>query len=183
MGGAPYGGDSLAGQTADESAIDGTPVPYLFQVRNMFFLKERCWPLSIPPFTEWSLLILAVVPFGITTARGNASMEITAISDTNGRMTVSPTVKLLFHFLFHILVGAILFVAIAAVAIGLWYATELMQEQRVPYLIWGICFLVSELLFLLDVLCLVFFIVVEVWKFLRASWGSLKSSGVENAGH
>jgi hypothetical protein len=39
MGGAPYGGDSLAGQTAGESAIDGTPVPYLFQVRNMFFLK------------------------------------------------------------------------------------------------------------------------------------------------
>src|ERR1700734_1829904 len=46
MGGAPYGGDSLAGQTADESAIDGTPVPHLFQVRNMFFLKMGYWPLS-----------------------------------------------------------------------------------------------------------------------------------------
>src|SRR6202048_4089522 len=42
IGGAPYGGDSRAGQTAVktrvESAIDGANVPYLFQVRNMFFL-------------------------------------------------------------------------------------------------------------------------------------------------
>jgi hypothetical protein len=48
IGGAPYGGDSLAGQTdgKDGSGIAGTPadgnnVPYLFSVRNMFFLETR----------------------------------------------------------------------------------------------------------------------------------------------
>src|SRR5580704_11940497 len=46
MGGAPYGGDSLAGQTADEPAIDGIDVPHLFQVRNMFFLRGWYWPVS-----------------------------------------------------------------------------------------------------------------------------------------
>src|SRR3981081_3269727 len=39
MGRAPYGGDSLAGQTGDEgfkdSAADGSLVPSLFSVRNM----------------------------------------------------------------------------------------------------------------------------------------------------
>src|ERR1700693_191684 len=43
IGGAPYGGDSLAGQTdGDENSGDWwNIVPYLFLVRNMFFLK--CW--------------------------------------------------------------------------------------------------------------------------------------------
>src|ERR1700761_1342590 len=48
MGSAPYGGDSLAGQTADESAIDGAYVPHLFQVRNMFFLASRYCPYLSP---------------------------------------------------------------------------------------------------------------------------------------
>jgi hypothetical protein len=43
MGGAPYGGDSLAGQTGGEGLAKGlisycrNTVPYLFHVRNMFF--------------------------------------------------------------------------------------------------------------------------------------------------
>jgi len=41
IGRAPYGGDSLAGQTGDgglmESAAGGNLVPVLFSVRNMFF--------------------------------------------------------------------------------------------------------------------------------------------------
>ena len=49
-------------KTRVESAIDGTNVPYLFQVRNMFFLWGRYWPLSIPSRGQWSLLILGVVP-------------------------------------------------------------------------------------------------------------------------
>src|SRR5437660_6915392 len=51
IGRAPYGGDSLAGQTGEEdfrdSAADGDFVPLLFSVRNMFFSGGRYWPLSI----------------------------------------------------------------------------------------------------------------------------------------
>jgi hypothetical protein len=36
MGRAPYGGDSLAGQTDGPSRACGNTVPYLFSVRNMF---------------------------------------------------------------------------------------------------------------------------------------------------
>jgi hypothetical protein len=38
IGGAPYGGDSRAGQTGGKSdSVIGNTVPYLFHVRNMFF--------------------------------------------------------------------------------------------------------------------------------------------------
>src|SRR3954447_19870704 len=37
MGRAPYGEDSLAGQTAAVNQAAGSNVPYLFSVRNMFF--------------------------------------------------------------------------------------------------------------------------------------------------
>src|SRR3954467_3144581 len=45
MGDAPYGEDSLARQTAAalNQAVRST-VPYLFSVRNMFFLEGGCWP-------------------------------------------------------------------------------------------------------------------------------------------
>src|SRR5882757_1172545 len=46
MGCAPYGGDSLAGQTDEEDqvecAVDWPDVPRLFYVRNMFFSAGRC---------------------------------------------------------------------------------------------------------------------------------------------
>ena len=95
---------------------------------------------------------------------------------------MSPTLKLLFHFVFHILIGTVLFGAVAGAAIGLWFATDFMQAHGVPYEIWIVCHFVTELLFWLDVLCLVFFVLVEVWKLLRKIWQSLQSPGVQNAG-
>src|SRR5271167_2709582 len=48
IGGAPYGGDSRAGQTGGKGdSATGNTVLYLFHVRNMFFLGRRYWPLSI----------------------------------------------------------------------------------------------------------------------------------------
>src|SRR5271165_6458254 len=45
IGRAPYGGDSLAGQTGGEEGYENRDrwnnVPYLFQVRNMFFYCKR----------------------------------------------------------------------------------------------------------------------------------------------
>jgi hypothetical protein len=95
---------------------------------------------------------------------------------------MSPTLKLLFHFIFHILIGTVLFGAVAGAAIGLWMVTDLMQSRGIPYEIWIVCYLVTELLFWLDVLCLVFFVCVEVWKLLREIWQSLRTAGVKNAG-
>jgi hypothetical protein len=50
IGRAPYGGDSLAGQTGKQGGDDrGNNVPYLFLVRNMFFFpKSHCHDLTIP---------------------------------------------------------------------------------------------------------------------------------------
>src|SRR6266545_6626138 len=49
IGGAPYGGDSRAGQRARiENFCRGNLVPHLFYVRNMFFSWRRCCPYLIP---------------------------------------------------------------------------------------------------------------------------------------
>jgi hypothetical protein len=95
-------------------------------------------------------------------------------------MYLSPTAKLIFRFLIHILVGVFLFGAMAAAATVLWYATDVMREHRVPAFICWICELVSELLFFLDVICLLFLMGVEVWKLLRDVWGTLRETGEVN---
>jgi hypothetical protein len=51
IGGAPYGGDSLAGQTGggvENRAMISlwNLVPHLFYVRNMFFCDAGYWPVS-----------------------------------------------------------------------------------------------------------------------------------------
>jgi hypothetical protein len=97
-------------------------------------------------------------------------------------MQLSPAGKLLFHFLFHILVGAVLFAAVALAATMLWYGTELMEEHHVPHLICWICQFVAGLLFFLDVTCLLFLMGVEVWILLRTIWESLRPLGEKNAG-
>lgn len=89
-------------------------------------------------------------------------------------MHLSPTAKLIFRFLIHTLVGVTLFGAMAAAATVLWYATDLMRGHHVPELICWVCELVSELLFFLDVVCLLFLMGVEVWKLMRDVWGTLR---------
>ena len=89
-------------------------------------------------------------------------------------MHLNPAAKLIFRFLIHIFVGAFLFGVVAAVATVLWYFTEVMRQHHVPELICLICEWVSELLFFLDVICLLFLMGVEVWKLLRDVWGTLR---------
>jgi hypothetical protein len=85
--------------------------------------------------------------------------------------------KLVFHFLRHLLYAALLFCAVAAVAILLWYSTKLMGEYGIPDEIRLVCFYVSELLFWLDVGCLVLFVLAEVIKFLRELWDDFRGPG------
>lgn len=82
------------------------------------------------------------------------------------------TARLFWHFLLHLLVAALLFCAVAAVAILLWYATVVMEQYGVPYGIRIVCHYVSEILFGTDVFCLLFFTVVEGWKLVRDIWKS-----------
>jgi len=77
------------------------------------------------------------------------------------------TLKLLLHFLYHILVAAVMFGAVAGVASLLWYGTMFMQEHGIPAEIYVVCYIVAELLFAIDVICLLFFIGVEGWILLR----------------
>jgi hypothetical protein len=77
------------------------------------------------------------------------------------------TLKLLLHFLYHILIAAVLFGAVAGVASLLWYGTEVMQLHGIPPEIYVVCYIVAELVFAVDVICLLFFIGVEGWILLR----------------
>jgi hypothetical protein len=56
---------------------------------------------------------------------------------------------------------------VAGIAYAIWLSTEWLKAKGIPtdfYLgIWA----VSELLFWMDVLCFVIFLITEVWKLLR----------------
>lgn len=91
-------------------------------------------------------------------------------------MTVPPAIKVLLHFLLHIVTGIILFGAVAGAAILLSYVAQWIATVGVPYEISLGCYLVTDLLFWLDVLCFVFFIGVEVWKLLREIAAGLKGA-------
>jgi hypothetical protein len=107
-------------------------------------------------------------------------MELFTICDTKFHVFESNRETYLQVFDTYILVGVFLFGAMAAAATVLWYATDVMREHRVPAFICWICELVSELLFFLDVICLLFLMGVEVWKLLRDVWGTLRETGEVN---
>jgi hypothetical protein len=80
---------------------------------------------------------------------------------------MSDSIKLLLHFVLHIIIATVLFAAIAAGAFLLWLGTEWLKARGFPdELYWGVWF-VAELTFGLDVLCFVVFVLAEVWKLVR----------------
>jgi hypothetical protein len=87
---------------------------------------------------------------------------------------VSKTIAIIGHFVFHIVVATFLFVALALAALGVWYFTQWLKDIGAPWEIWFTCTLISELLFGLDVLCLLVFVVAEVWKLLREIYFELR---------
>ena len=84
--------------------------------------------------------------------------------------------KTLFHLLQHILIAAILFCAVAGIAILLWYATVMMDQYGVPPQIRVTCFWLSEFFFWTDVFCAVVYVLSEVFKWLKEIAASLKST-------
>ncbi len=52
-------------------------------------------------------------------------------------------------------------------AYGLWWFTEWLRGIGAPYEIWFVSYVVSELVFWLDVLCFGVFVLAEVYKLIR----------------
>jgi hypothetical protein len=77
---------------------------------------------------------------------------------------------LVFHFFVHILLAAVMFLAIGLVAIGLWEFTEWIRSIAAPYVIVSVCEGLTYLLFAVDAICFVFFVLVEGAKLLREIW-------------
>lgn len=86
------------------------------------------------------------------------------------------TFKHLFHLLQHIFIAAVLFSAVAAVAILLWYGTVWMEHHGVPPEIRVTCHYVANFLFAIDVFCLVVYVLSEVVKWLKEIIASFKET-------
>jgi hypothetical protein len=71
-------------------------------------------------------------------------------------------------------VAALIFVAMAGGAVAIWEFTRWMRELGAPYWIWVICDAVAYSLFAIDVICAVFFCLVEGMKFIRSVWRDWK---------
>jgi len=71
------------------------------------------------------------------------------------------------RFVLQMVIGALLFAAVALVALVLWWFTDWLGKQGVPHHISYISALMAELLFLLDVVCFVVFVFGEAIKLIR----------------
>jgi hypothetical protein len=90
---------------------------------------------------------------------------------------VGKTLVVIGHFVFQVVVGAILFGLIAGVAILIWKATHWAEDLGAPYEVLMGFHVVEILLFLADMVCFVFFIFVEVWKLLKEMAAGLNTGG------
>jgi hypothetical protein len=81
-----------------------------------------------------------------------------------GGLNVSQTLKIVFLFVFHIVVASVLFAVLALAAFLLWRFTEWLKQLGAPEQIWYTCEFLSDLIFYLDVLCFLVFSGVEVWR-------------------
>lgn len=77
------------------------------------------------------------------------------------------TLQIVGRFLLQMVIGAILFAAVALVAVGLWWFTDWLGKQGVPYHISFVSGLMAELLFYLDVMCFAVFVIGEAIRLIR----------------
>jgi len=76
-------------------------------------------------------------------------------------------IKLLFHFVIHMLLASVLFAAVTSFAFGLWWFTEWLKSLGAPYPLWIVCYGISELVFWLDALCFLVYVGVEAYNLIR----------------
>jgi hypothetical protein len=75
--------------------------------------------------------------------------------------------NIVIRFVLQMIIGAILFAIVAGVAYLLWLGTEWLRQKGVPDHFYLAAWACTELLFWLDVLCFVVFVVGEAIKLVR----------------
>jgi len=83
---------------------------------------------------------------------------------------MGPSLRLVWHFAVHILIGACLFVLLAVPALCLWELTRWIERLGAPWWLSLLFHGLAALLLAVDLVCAVFFILVEAAKFLRETW-------------
>jgi hypothetical protein len=87
---------------------------------------------------------------------------------------MGPSIRLIIHFVGHIVLGVCLFVLTAAPALGLWELTRFIEGLQAPWWLIQVFHALAILLLAVDVICASFFILVEALKFLREIWENRK---------
>lgn len=77
------------------------------------------------------------------------------------------SIKLIVHFVIHILVASFLFGVVTLAAFGLWRFTMWLKGIGAPDEIWFVSYVVSELVFWVDVFCFGVFVIAEVYKLIK----------------
>lgn len=77
------------------------------------------------------------------------------------------SLRLIVHFVIHILVASFLFGVVTFAAFALWTFTQWLKGLGAPDEIWFVSYAVSELVFWIDVLCFGVFVLAEVYKLIR----------------
>ena len=85
-------------------------------------------------------------------------------------ITIPADLRILFHFMVHIVCAALLFSVVAGVALLLWAGTIWIKGLGAPYEIWVVCYWVSELLFWFDVGCFGFYVICQGTKLIGEIW-------------
>jgi len=78
------------------------------------------------------------------------------------------------RFVVQMITGTALFAVVAGFAVLVWEGTRWLEKIGVPYYISVVVEGVAILLFGLDILCLLLFIIVETIRLLRLMWRYLR---------
>ena len=84
-----------------------------------------------------------------------------------GRGAMPNSLKLIVHFVVHIIVASFLFGVVTLAAFALWWFTQWIKGLGAPHEIWFVSYVVSELVFWLDVVCFGVFVIAEAYKLIR----------------
>jgi hypothetical protein len=79
------------------------------------------------------------------------------------------------HFMGHLITGSVLFLTAGAVSAGLELAADYLEHLPKLWLLAIVFHMVGYVILALDVGCLVFFLVIRAYRFIRDTW-ALKDS-------
>jgi hypothetical protein len=79
---------------------------------------------------------------------------------------------LVIDFMGHLVTGGFLFLLAAGVSLAIEYAAELLDDFPKFWHLALVFHAISYLILILDVGCLVFFLVIRAYRFVRDTWNS-----------